>query len=834
MTRSCKRGHRFCVAIVLLAALQPATADEVRKPAAAKLPYPYVYGKAFHVLPETHNQQSGYFSLSEGLDGSIHVGTAKYGENAYLVEFDPTTGKQRIVLDTNKVCGIGGARGMAAQAKLHTRNYVAPSGRVYVGSKQGYPQDGDTQAYPGGYAMVYDPRLGRSFNLGMPLKGEGVIDIVADEGRGILYVVTCEAQHWMRGDLRLDGPVGKGDGAPRVENYRELGPLLARYASTLLGADGCAYALTADFQLARYDPAADKVSVRPIEVGGKRFTNPGPDAIPTWITTADGKRAYLILMNDPHLLEIPLDGNGDVASAVNHGTMLEGKGSDSRCALTLHPDGRVYALVRVDNQTGFGQGYLHHLTRFDPATKKMEDLGVLAVENPDFFPLSLLAPGKQAPPHCNGYHMLPDGTWTPLHHHMALIAARDGTLYATVLAPFTLLKIDSFKRPAETRSAAGRFLDAALRACDRAEANLDELTKAAERIAERHLAGGRIGYPFENTQPLAIETWGRSGGLIHVGFDQPSAGERKATEKAQDVALVGYHAAPRSGDVDQLKQLGARGCYLVGLGPRGRPDLAEVVAACDTWIDTTVPGDAGGSAELVSVLLHGWCLTGETVAALTRRGAMPTMWQGFVYDGGRAWAGRYHGKKPFHDDLTVPPVKAGELGPSYLRQVRYALRRLKSDESKLVEAARLIREERGAGRKTVVAWSGHLGYGKPNPFDLPWARVIELETSVASMVEAYGKEAPEGALVLRLGSAGRDPNEMRLMSGMGQRVIHLSGEHPDPRWGARDVAVRIDLGYAFGDACVTVDGYPIRILPPSGVVQLAAFGAIGAEVEAAE
>ena len=41
-----------------------------------------------------------------------------------------------------------------------------------------------------------------------------------------------------------------------------------------------------------------------------------------------------------------------------------------------------------------------------------------------------------------------------------------------------------------------------------------------------------------------------------------------------------------------------------------------------------------------------------------------------------------------------------------------------------------------------------------------------------------------------------------------------------------------DLGFAFGDACVTIDGYPIRVLPPSGVVQLAAFGAIDAEMRA--
>ena len=72
----------------------------------AKAPFEYVWGTAHHVLPETHSDESGYFSLCEGNDGRIYVGTAKYGENAYLVEFDSVTGKQRIVVDAHKVCEL--------------------------------------------------------------------------------------------------------------------------------------------------------------------------------------------------------------------------------------------------------------------------------------------------------------------------------------------------------------------------------------------------------------------------------------------------------------------------------------------------------------------------------------------------------------------------------------------------------------------------------------------------------------------------------------------------------------------------------------------------------
>jgi hypothetical protein len=34
-----------------------------------------------------------------------------------------------------------------------------------------------------------------------------------------------------------------------------------------------------------------------------------------------------------------------------------------------------------------------------------------------------------------------------MHAHMALIATRDGTVYATILYPYTLLKMDGYKLP---------------------------------------------------------------------------------------------------------------------------------------------------------------------------------------------------------------------------------------------------------------------------------------------------------------------------------------------------------------------------------------------------
>lgn len=135
--------------LILLALNAKVRADDPpesgRPPAANAVepPFDYVWGHAYHVLPGTHNSESGYFPLCEGLDEKIYVGTAKYGENSYLVEFAPKTGKQRIVIDTNKVCGLNPKSYNEAQSKIPTPQFRRSLGKNLCGqhgiSKEGRP-----------------------------------------------------------------------------------------------------------------------------------------------------------------------------------------------------------------------------------------------------------------------------------------------------------------------------------------------------------------------------------------------------------------------------------------------------------------------------------------------------------------------------------------------------------------------------------------------------------------------------------------------------------------------------------------------------------------------
>src|SRR5262245_34693209 len=141
----------------------------------------YVRATAYKIPSQYTNQESGYFAIIEGKNGRLYIGAAKYGVNAYLIEFDPKTAAMKMVVDVQKTIGSS-ATGFAAQSKIHTRNNVGMSGKIYFASKQGYPEKNEKRTdYPGGYAFTYDPNTDKTEHFGIAKQHHGIISITADE-----------------------------------------------------------------------------------------------------------------------------------------------------------------------------------------------------------------------------------------------------------------------------------------------------------------------------------------------------------------------------------------------------------------------------------------------------------------------------------------------------------------------------------------------------------------------------------------------------------------------------------------------------------------------------
>jgi hypothetical protein len=112
------------------------------------------------------------------------------------------------------------------------------------------------------------------------------------------------------------------------------------------------------------------------------------------------------------------------------------------------------------------------------------------------------------------------------------------------LAVFTLL-LAGCASPTGSSSAsspAQQYLDFALKACDQTERQIPEMTRVAEIVAERHIAGGVIGVLWEEIcyggQGLGEELVGRSGQIMHIGFARCWKKERTDEEREREVIPV--------------------------------------------------------------------------------------------------------------------------------------------------------------------------------------------------------------------------------------------------------------------------------------------------------
>lgn len=388
----------------------------------------WLLGRATKLPSEYTNQESGYFSIVEGKNGRLYIGAAKYGVNAYLLEHDPKSDTTKMVIDAQKVIGSS-ANGFAAQAKFHTRNNVGESGKIYVGTKQGYPEKGESRdLYPGGFAMTYDPATGKTQHFGIAKPKHGIISVTPDESRGLIYISTCsddrpiDHTHFMIYDVKS-------------KRYTDLGDMEHAYAFIVIDHLGRAYHPIRGGTVARWNPDAKKLDRLKVTVDGK----PAPQALTkehailNWEISPERKTLYSVEMTTNQLYAFDLTASGDAIPGKSLGALIPGaKHTDCR-AMCVGPDGVVWAAVTVQ-QTAGGL----HLVSCKPGGSP-RDHGSIGVANPNFTTFTDSA-GKEKVWH----HTMPkakDGTRAPWQP-MGVCAAKDGAVYVLTIAPFSLIRFE--------------------------------------------------------------------------------------------------------------------------------------------------------------------------------------------------------------------------------------------------------------------------------------------------------------------------------------------------------------------------------------------------------
>jgi hypothetical protein len=395
----------------------------------------FVWSKAYRIPSQYTSEESGYFSIVEGLDGAIYLGSAKYGDNGYLIRFDPKSKVLEMVVDAEKEIGVD-RKGFAAQAKIHTRNNVGESGKIYFGTKQGYPKEGEKVTdYEGGHPMVYDPLTKKTRVYSIPVPKQGIISVTPDESRGIAYVSTCsderpiESTHFLKLDLSSG-------------HYEDLLDCKHMYAFIVVDYLGRAYHPILGGEIARYDPREGKLTRLKQTIDGAAPSTSSllahPESHPiNWEVSPDRKTLYAVAMGGNQLYAYDLTGQSDLLEGRSLGPLSpKAKNTDCR-ALCVAPDGRVWAGINASFE---GQPDALHLVSYRPGELSPIDHGPIAISNPDYVAVKD-EQGKDKPWHHGIFKLDDQHILVPRYTVMGICATKNGTIYLTTLYPFTLHEV---------------------------------------------------------------------------------------------------------------------------------------------------------------------------------------------------------------------------------------------------------------------------------------------------------------------------------------------------------------------------------------------------------
>lgn len=399
----------------------------------------WIPSKAYVIPKETATEGEGYFAIIEGLNKRLYIGTHANAVNSWLVEFDPAAEKMNIVVDAHKAIGKD-LKGFGSQSKIHTRNNTGKSGKIYFGTKQGYPdpKKEKREDYPGGYPMTYDPATGKTKVYAIPVPHEGINSITPDEDMGVAYISTCS-----------DGRPGPGENSHfvvldlKTEKYTTLIDTKHIYGFIVVDHQHRAYHPMLGGDIVRYDAKTKKLERLKQTIDGKPPTEASHLADPinghpiNWDITPDGKTLYSQPMSTNNLYAYDLTQTGDTLAGRSLGELVPGAKSVDCRAMCVGPKGTVWVAVTVPHPQ-VGQNLLH-LVSYRAGDSKPRDHGPVSVSNPNFTEFTDKA-GKPLPFH-GGFKKLASGVTTTQYVILGVCEGRDGYVNILALHPYSVLRV---------------------------------------------------------------------------------------------------------------------------------------------------------------------------------------------------------------------------------------------------------------------------------------------------------------------------------------------------------------------------------------------------------
>jgi len=376
--------------------------------------------------------------------------------------------------------------------------------------------------------------------------------------------------------------------------------------------------------------------------------------------------------------------------------------------------------------------------------------------------------------------------------------------------------------------------------------DLDSIVASAEAAADVYVSGNYPIHAFGDPSFIS-EALGRAGGLISLNL-HVKLGPNSPDGKTVGVVLYCVREQSLAADLAEINSLHESGATVIMFARKAIIDAARQQgvrvagfvdnhaapngglyrAANGQWAVPTDP-----TANVVAL----WTWTGEFVAACTRRGKMPTMYKAFGSPGGFDWAKSIRGQR-FHAE-PPRPVAAGTAARSYLAALGASLAKIRSREMKPIRnAARLAFDARRAGRQALVFAHGHAIKDSPG---CPCDPGCIVQANEGWFDPKPGIVPGPGDFLLYIGFGGMPDygsfekhDYLNSWRAAGASVAWCFGDMNHETFDAGFRKIRkgepfIDQHMYQGDAAVQFPGYPIPILPTSGVTAEAVLWMIAAE-----
>ena len=383
--------------------------------------------------------------------------------------------------------------------------------------------------------------------------------------------------------------------------------------------------------------------------------------------------------------------------------------------------------------------------------------------------------------------------------------------------------IDSMKTPAD--AAASRIVKGG-----KIYVTDDETITRTGKEKTKMIPGGGFNYPMnEDWGGLVAEACDRAGGFRQI---QPVPVNGKLSRN--DVVLAGTLELHPEEQAKQLQSLRDSGALVILFGSEKSKSAASADYVISNGLEpginpvmnvggTELVGPVAGIANVVNM----WAFSSELVAALTRQGKMPTMWQS-MFVPGAAPRNEKIGKDFFDKNMKIIPVESGVLGRQYVTAVKGFLEEINLNElDKFKEAGTLCSQTISGGGKIVASIIGH--------FMTSQRRMPGFPSFLTIKENEYGADQLKGVLTgtdlwLHIGYSYYPERELKFAKEAGAKTICVFtpgptevGEGSPVQPDMSLIGVYIDPYWKHGDAVVEVPGYDTKIIPPSGVVQATCY-----------